>query len=55
MPDDPNKKGRDRKFVSQQPHEQAYQKRKSKVKGVANDTAEKGSSGSKKSGDKESK
>lgn len=28
MPDDPNKKGRDRKLVSRQPHEQAYQKRK---------------------------
>jgi hypothetical protein len=26
MPDDPNKKGADRKRVSQQPHEQAYQK-----------------------------
>jgi hypothetical protein len=28
MADNPNKKGRDAKTVSQQPHEQAYQKRK---------------------------
>jgi hypothetical protein len=28
MPDNPNKKKADRKRVSQQPHEQAYQKRK---------------------------
>lgn len=29
MPDDPNKRGQaDRKRVSQQPHEQAYQRRK---------------------------
>ena len=28
MPDDPNKKGQDRKFVSKQTHEQSYQKRK---------------------------
>ena len=55
MPDDPNKKGRDRKFVSQQPHEQAYQKRKSKEKGETNDTNGKGSSGSKRSNDKPSK
>ena len=31
MPDDPNKKGAaDRKRVSQQPHEQKYQKQKAK-------------------------
>lgn len=28
MADNPNKKGRDAKSVSKQPHEQAYQKRK---------------------------
>ena len=32
MPDNPDKKGLDRKFVSQQPHEQAYQKRKAAKK-----------------------
>ena len=42
MPDDPNKKGRDGKRVSQQSHEQAYQKRKGKsqeqstTRGVSN-------------------
>ena len=30
MADDPNKKGADAKRISQQPHEQAYQKRKRK-------------------------
>ena len=30
MADDPNKKGADAKRISQQPHEQAYQKRKQK-------------------------
>jgi hypothetical protein len=33
MPDDPKKKKADRKRVSKQPHEQAYQKRKAKKKG----------------------
>ena len=33
MADDPTKKALDRKFVSQQPHEQAYQKRKNKQSG----------------------
>ena len=32
MADDPKKKKADSKRVSQQPHEQAYQKRKSKSK-----------------------
>jgi hypothetical protein len=33
MPDDPNKRGpADRKRVSQQPHEQAYQKKKAAAK-----------------------
>ena len=36
MPDNPQKKGRDGKRVSQQPHEQAYQKRKAS-KGGAKD------------------
>ena len=34
MADNPQKKGRDSKRVSQQPHEQAYQKRKTN-KGTA--------------------
>ena len=33
MADDPNKKGADAKRVSQQPHEQAYQRRKQKESG----------------------
>ena len=49
MPDDPNKKGQDRKRVSQQPHEQAYQKRKTKSK---SDSEEKASPGSKKANQK---
>ena len=37
MPDNPNKKGQDRKFESKQKHEQAYQKSKaSKSKGNSN-------------------
>ena len=32
MPDNPDKKGQDRKFISQKPHEQAYQKRKAAKK-----------------------
>ena len=36
MADDPNKRGgADRRRVSQQPHEQAYQKRKGKEEGTA--------------------
>ena len=31
MADDPNKKGADAKRISQQPHEQAYQRRKKKM------------------------
>ena len=34
MPDNPQKKGRDGKRVSQQPHEQAYQKRKASKSGA---------------------
>ena len=34
MPDNPQKKGRDGKRVSQQPHEQAYQKRKANKSGA---------------------
>jgi hypothetical protein len=33
MADDPRKKAADRRFVSQQPHEQAYQRRKNKQSG----------------------
>ena len=33
MPDNPNKKRRDGKTVSQQPHEQAYQKKKQNNQG----------------------
>ena len=33
MADNPNKKGADAKRISQQPHEQAYQKRKRKAEG----------------------
>jgi hypothetical protein len=44
MPDNPNKKGQDRKFVSQQTHEQAYQKRKA-AKGK-NEEGEKSGRGS---------
>ncbi len=48
MADNPNKKGRDAKTVSQQPHEQAYQKRKAAGKtGVASKSA-----GAKKTGGK---
>ena len=54
MPGDPDKKGSDRKFVSQQPHGQAYQKKKSKQKDEANQTASIGSSDFKKSHDKRS-
>lgn len=43
MADNPNKKKADGKRVSQQPHEQAYQKRK-----VAGKTASKSSTGAKK-------
>ncbi len=43
MADNPNKKGLDAKRISQQPHEQAYQKRKVKASGSSN------SSGSSKS------
>jgi len=35
MPDNPNKKGQDRKFESKQKHEQAYQKSKA-LKGKSN-------------------
>ena len=53
MADNPNKKGADAKRVSQQPHEQAYQKRKAagkigaasksgSSKGAAKKTASKG-------------
>lgn len=34
MPDNPNKKGRDGKRISQQPHEQAYQRRKQNKDGT---------------------
>jgi hypothetical protein len=55
MPDDPNKRGsQDRKRVSQQLHEQAYQKRKGKEKREANTTRRTGSSSSKKSNGKQS-
>jgi len=40
MADDPNKKKADAKRVSQQPHEQAYQKRKNKSK--SSETGRKG-------------
>ena len=44
MPDNPKKKAADRSFVSQQPHEQAYQKRKAKKSGKgANSSKGKGS------------
>ncbi|MBD0332996.1 MAG: hypothetical protein ICV66_10095 [Chitinophagaceae bacterium] len=45
MPDDPNKRGgADRKRVSQQPWEQAYQKRKKEGKtGSGNKSSSKGS------------
>jgi hypothetical protein len=33
MADDPKKKAVDRRFVSQQPHEQAYQRKKNKQSG----------------------
>jgi hypothetical protein len=33
MADDPRKKAVDRRFVSQQPHEQTYQRRKNKQSG----------------------
>ncbi|MFN2457522.1 MAG: hypothetical protein ABR502_04915 [Chitinophagaceae bacterium] len=52
MADDPNKKGRDAKTVSQQPHEQAYQKRKAAGKTGAKS---KSSGGSKSSGKGSSK
>jgi len=35
MADDPKKKAVDRRFVSQQQHEQAYQKRRAKKNGKA--------------------
>ena len=37
MADDPRKKGRDRKTVSQQPHEQRYQRKKSNRRGQEED------------------
>ena len=43
MADDPNKKGADAKRISQQPHEQAYQRKKKAAKKTS------GSSKSKKS------
>ena len=50
MPDDPNKKGADRKRVSKQTHEQTYQKRKAaKSNGETNNKRSSGS-GSKGSG-----
>jgi hypothetical protein len=36
MPDDPKKKGADAKRVSQQPHEQKYQKQKAKKAAAKN-------------------
>ena len=39
MADDPNKKGADAKRISQQPHEQAYQKRKAKESGTKEKTS----------------
>jgi hypothetical protein len=39
MPDDPKKKGADRKRVSQQPHEQKYQAQKAKKTGAAKKSA----------------
>ena len=55
MADDPNKKGADAKRVSQQPHEQAYQKRKQKESGEGSEKkASSGRSGSSKSGGKSS-
>jgi hypothetical protein len=50
MPDDPNKKGADRKRISKQTHEQAYQKRKaSKTNGDTNNKRNSGN-GSRSSG-----
>jgi hypothetical protein len=50
MPDDPNKKGQDGKRISQQPHEQSYQRRKGKSKDGA---TPKGNAISKRSNGKE--
>ena len=52
MPDNPNKKGADAKRVSQQDHEQAYQKRKAKNGSKSNmdKTSPRGSNDNKKSG-----
>lgn len=49
MPDNPQKKGRDSKRVSQQPHEQAYQKRKQNKNGSKDSIRMNGRGGSKKS------
>ena len=52
MPDNPNKKGADAKRVSQQDHEQAYQKRKAKngSKNNMEKTSPRGSGDNKKPG-----
>ena len=52
MADNPNKKGLDAKRVSQQPHEQAYQKRKRKEaeEGGSEKTSGRGSSSSDRTG-----
>lgn len=56
MADDPNKRGAaDRRRVSQQPHEQAYQKRKRKEDGSSsNASSGRSSSGGRSSGRKSS-
>jgi hypothetical protein len=44
MADNPNKKGQDRKFVSQQPHEQRYQEMKRKKASGSSKTSGRSSS-----------